>query len=55
MNAEPTIPQILQRKDADRLRRYGENLAFYRGEQWPRPRRGRDRRLVFNYAKTLVE
>lgn len=53
--AEPTIPQILQRMDADRLRRYAEHLAFYRGDQWPRPRRSRDRRLVFNYAKALVE
>ncbi len=55
MNPEPTIAQTLQRKDADRLRRYAENLAFYHGEQWPGPRRGRDRRLVFNYAKALVE
>ncbi|HWQ27974.1 MAG TPA: phage portal protein [Dehalococcoidia bacterium] len=53
--AELTIPRMLQRMDADRLRRYARYLAFYRGEQWAGPRRGRDRRLVFNYAKALVE
>jgi YD repeat-containing protein len=49
------LPVALARTDEDRLRRYRENLAFYRGDQWPaRPRRG-ERRLTFNYAKALVD
>jgi len=35
---------------------YRENLRFYYGFQWPPQRiNQRRRRLVFNYAKTLVE
>jgi hypothetical protein len=45
----------LPRMDAARLRGYRENLAFYQGQQWPGNGRRRDRRLVFNYAKTLVD
>ncbi len=52
---ELPIPQQLQRRDADRLRRYADNLAFYQGDQWPRSSRRRDRRLVFNYARALVD
>jgi hypothetical protein len=41
--------------DRDRIRRYGENLAFYNGEQWPsRATRG-EKHLTFNYAKALVD
>ena len=51
-----TIPQQLARLDAARLRAYADNLAFYQGEQWPDSRRNRrERRLVFNYAKALIE
>ena len=51
-----TIPQQLARLDASRLRAYADNLAFYQGNQWPDARRNRrERRLVFNYAKTLIE
>ena len=50
-----TLPQQLARRDLSRLRRYGEQLAFYQGEQWPAPARRRERRLTFNYAKTLIE
>jgi len=51
-----TIPQQLARLDAARLRAYADNLAFYQGEQWPDSRRSRrERRLVFNYAKALIE
>ena len=54
--ANQTIPQQLARLDATRLRAYAENLAFYQGEQWPDNRRSRrERRLVFNYAKALIE
>ena len=49
------LPLALERMDEDRLRRYRQNLAFYRGDQWPaRARRG-ERRLTFNYAKALVD
>ncbi|MEX1253047.1 MAG: phage portal protein [Dehalococcoidia bacterium] len=50
-----TLPQQLARRDLSRLRRYGEALAFYQGDQWPAPARRRERRLTFNYAKTLIE
>jgi hypothetical protein len=45
----------LPRLDAARLRAYRENLAFYQGQQWPGGTRKRERRLVFNYAKTLID
>ena len=47
--------QQLDRLDAPRLRSYRENLAFYRGEQWPGSRSRRERRLVFNYARALID
>ncbi|MBI2724011.1 MAG: phage portal protein [Chloroflexi bacterium] len=51
-----TLPEQLRRMDADRMRRYAENLAFYAGEQWPAMMvRQKHRRLVFNYAKTMVD
>ena len=50
-----TIPQQLGRMDAGRLRSYAELLSFYQGDQWPRQMRRRERRLVFNYAKALVD
>jgi hypothetical protein len=43
------------RMDASRLRLYRENLSFYRGQQWPGQPRRRERRLVFNYARALIE
>ena len=49
-------PQQIRQMDADRLRRYGENLAFYGGDQWPASIvRRQNRRLVFNYAKAIVD
>jgi hypothetical protein len=45
----------LTRLDSTRLRSYRENLVFYRGEQWAGSARRRERRLVFNYAKALVD
>ena len=50
-----TLPQRVARMDADRLRSHRQNLEFYRGSQWPGPRRRNERRLVFNYARVLVE
>ena len=49
------LVEQLPRLDAARMRGYRENLAFYQGQQWPTGSRRRDRRLVFNYAKTLVD
>src|SRR5437763_16542618 len=50
------IPAQLNRMDSLRRRDYRENLRFYYGQQWPAPRTNqRRRRLVFNYAKTLIE
>jgi SPP1 Gp6-like portal protein len=50
------IPSQLNRMDSLRRRDYRDNLRFYYGFQWPAPRiNQRRRRLVFNYAKTLIE
>jgi hypothetical protein len=49
------LVEQLPRMDAARMRGYRENLAFYQGQQWPSGGRRRERRLVFNYAKTLVD
>jgi hypothetical protein len=55
MSQPQSLPAAIARLDDDRLRRYRENLAFYRGEQWSgRPRRG-ERRLTLNYARAFVE
>src|SRR3972149_4405583 len=45
----------LTRLDGTRLRGYRENLAFYQGQQWVGQQRRRERRLVFNYAKALID
>jgi YD repeat-containing protein len=50
-----TLPQQLRQMDGDRLRRYGEHLAFYAGDQWPPMVRRQQRRLVFNYARALID
>jgi hypothetical protein len=49
------IVEQVARMDSGRLRAYRENLAFYRGQQWPGGQRRRERRLVFNYAKALID
>jgi hypothetical protein len=42
--------------DRQRLRDYQANLDFYAGRQWPVQRRNiRQRRLTFNYARTIVD
>ncbi|HEU4760120.1 MAG TPA: phage portal protein, partial [Dehalococcoidia bacterium] len=48
------LPQQLARMDPERLRAYRENLEFYEGRQWADSRR-RERRLTFNYARTVIE
>jgi hypothetical protein len=55
MPDEMTIPERLRRMDGARMRRYAEHLAFYRGDQWPATFRRGSRRLVFNYAKAIVD
>ena len=56
MSDTMTMPQQIRQMDADRLRRYTENLAFYGGDQWPASMtRQKNRRLVFNYAKAIVD
>jgi len=49
------LVEHLARLDAGRMRAYRDNLAFYRGQQWAGVQRRRERRLVFNYAKALVD
>jgi len=49
------FPQQLIRLDLGRLKAYRDNLDFYQGTQWPEPARRRERRLTFNYAKTLID
>jgi Phage portal protein, SPP1 Gp6-like len=51
---QPLVEQ-LSKLDGMRLRSYRENLAFYQGQQWPPSPRRRDRRLVFNYAKAVID
>ncbi len=51
-----TLPEQIRRMDGERLRAYADNLAFYNGDQWPAAMlRSRNRRLVFNYAKAIVD
>lgn len=52
---EMNLPQMLAKKDMDRLRRYREALDFYHGQQWAGQPRRRERRLTFNYARSIVE
>ncbi|MDP2949727.1 MAG: phage portal protein [Chloroflexota bacterium] len=49
------FPQQLIRLDLGRLKAYRDNLDFYQGTQWAEPARRRERRLTFNYAKTLID
>lgn len=49
-----TLPQQVTQMDAERLRRYRENLDFYNGIQWQGRARPHERRLTLNYVKTLV-
>lgn len=54
--SKATIPTQVARMDFLRRRDYRENLRFYYGFQWPPQRiNQKRRRLVFNYAKTMVE
>ena len=50
-----TLPQQIERLDADRFRAYSENLSFYAGAQWPGRTRRKERRLTFNYARSFID
>ena len=49
------IVEQLNRIDSARLRAYRDNIAFYRGQQWASLANRRERRLVFNYARALID
>ena len=54
---EAPLPRILDHLDIDRLRRYREYLDYHEGRRGgtTTPRRGRERSLIFNYARSIVE
>jgi hypothetical protein len=52
---EMALPQVIERMDAERMRRYRANLDFYHGRQWIGQPRRRERRLTFNYARAIVD
>lgn len=52
---QPTLPQTLARMDGERMRAYRDNLSFYQGDQWRGRARPSERRLTFNYTKTVLE
>ena len=54
-SADVPLPQRLTTLDSERMRAYRGNLEFYQGRQWTESQRRRDRRLTFNYARTIVE
>lgn len=49
------LPRLLARRDEARLRRYREYLDYHEGRRGGPARRGRERTLLFNYARTIVE
>src|SRR5690606_19390994 len=51
------LPRVIAQRDADRLRRYREYLDYHEGRRGApsNPRRSRERTLVFNYARSIVE
>jgi len=54
MVSDQTLPDLLKARDADRLKRYTNNLDFYNGKQWAQPTTTA-RRLTFNYAKVFID
>ncbi len=55
VQADVPLPQRLTTLDSERMRAYRGNLEFYEGRQWTESQRRRDRRLTFNYARTIIE
>ncbi|TAK73961.1 MAG: phage portal protein, partial [Dehalococcoidia bacterium] len=52
---ESSLPRLIDRMDADRLRRYREYLDYHEGRRGAPPARARERSLTFNYARAIVE
>ena len=52
---EMELPQIVARRDAQRLQAYAENISFFAGRQWQGRQRRGERRLTFNYVRALLE
>ncbi len=52
---ETSLPRTIDRMDADRLRRYREYLDYHEGRRGAPPARPRERSLMFNYARAIVE
>jgi len=50
----PSRYQALRQQDGSRLLAYQQHLAFYEGQHYLTPRRGRSN-LVVNYARTIVD
>ncbi|MCH7617593.1 MAG: phage portal protein [Chloroflexi bacterium] len=55
VQADVPLPQRLTTLDSERMRAYRGNLEFYEGRQWTESQQRRDRRLTFNYARTIIE
>lgn len=53
--AEVPIPLQLLHRDIERIKGYRELLDFYYGKQWPGANRRGEKRLTFNYAKTVID
>jgi Phage portal protein, SPP1 Gp6-like len=54
-SSNQALVEQLPRLDGTRMRAYRDHLSFYQGQQWATNARRRERRLVFNYAKTLID
>ncbi|MGE3961143.1 MAG: phage portal protein [Dehalococcoidia bacterium] len=54
---EVPLPRVLAQRDTDRLQRYREYLDYHEGRRGApaATRRSRERTLVFNYARSIVE
>jgi hypothetical protein len=52
---ETPLPALLAQRDTDRFRRYREYLEYHEGRRGAPPRRPRERAVVLNYARSIVE
>lgn len=53
--ADGFIPEMLTRRDLDRLKEYQLLLDFYHGRHWEGYARRGEKRLTFNYAKVFID
>ncbi|KKK72043.1 hypothetical protein LCGC14_2907840, partial [marine sediment metagenome] len=51
---DPTLPALLQRRDSARRAAYAANLRFYQGDQWLGRSLRNERRVTYNYARTVL-